>query len=231
MAYSDVVLADAPVGYWKLDDNGVVAIDNSGQQHHGTYVGGPTFRNPPLVQDGTSVVFDGSTQYVDMGDILDFVGTAPFSIEVWLKANAQGGELVTKLVNATTDGYLLGISAGGPGGGTADFERATAGIVAIVTSDSAVGAIGVLSHVVGTYDGTTIRIYVNGSEQHVGGVASSQSLTDNAVPLRIGAFANGTVKFSGALDEVAIYDYALSATQISVHYAAGAPILMPAMLT
>ena len=77
-------------------------------------------------------------------------------------------------------------------------------------------------HVAGTYDGTTVRLYYNGVSENP--EAASFSLLANAYPLSIGV--NGDLTqyfFGGAIDDVRVYNRALSAAEIAA-LAAGAPV-------
>jgi hypothetical protein len=81
---------------------------------------------------------------------------------------------------------------------------------------------GVWYHVVATYDGTTMRLYVNGALEDT--VASSLLVENNALPLYVGVFGAINVTnqlFHGQMDEVAIYATVLSAQQVAQHYNAG----------
>ena len=69
------------------------------------------------------------------------------------------------------------------------------------------------SHLAATYDGTTIRLYVNGVE--AGTAAGAGALPESANPLRIGGNAVWGEYFKGRIDEVRIYNRALSAAEIT----------------
>ncbi|MCH8044121.1 MAG: PEP-CTERM sorting domain-containing protein [Planctomycetes bacterium] len=89
------------------------------------------------------------------------------------------------------------------------------------------------AHLVGTYDGDTQRFYINGQE--VGNALVGQGFGPNdAEPLRIGGGAtegNGNFFFEGDIDEVAVYDTALSPERVLAHYEAGInPIPEPSTL-
>lgn len=72
---------------------------------------------------------------------------------------------------------------------------------------------------VGTYDGNTMRLYIDGSE--VASVSVSKSMATSAYPLRIGHYESEW--FNGLIDEVSINDRALSSTEISSYYAESRP--------
>ena len=68
------------------------------------------------------------------------------------------------------------------------------------------------THVAGTYDGTTLRLYVNGVQ--VGSQAKTGSMPVSANPLQIGGDSIYGQYFPGSIDEVRVYNRALSATEI-----------------
>lgn len=79
-------------------------------------------------------------------------------------------------------------------------------------------------HCVCTKTGSTVKLYINGSD--VTGSVSNQTFTDNAHPLLVGVFNfNGSAfagtYYDGIIDEVAIYNVALSAATVTAHYTAG----------
>ena len=75
-------------------------------------------------------------------------------------------------------------------------------------------------HVAVTYDGTTMRLYVDGTL--AGSGASTQALVDGPAVFTLGSRAGGGGPFLGTIDEPAVYDgVALTPTQVQAHYNAG----------
>jgi len=68
-------------------------------------------------------------------------------------------------------------------------------------------------HLVGTYDGQRMRLYVDGVEQ--GAAAGPTTVGVNALPLILGGQPGGTLPLRGAVDGVRLYDRALSATEVA----------------
>ena len=97
--------------------------------------------------------------------------------------------------------------------GNARFHWATG--LASPTTTTVIGAtaipIGQWTHIVGTHDGATGRIYVNGKQR--GKTRVTRPLSRSAGPLLIGA-AGGRRSFRGVIDEVRIYNRALSRAQV-----------------
>ena len=90
-AYRATVLADSPLAYFRFDDTGTVAKDETGA-HDGTYNGVVTHVAGAIAAEPSSAaVFDGAS-YVDVGDILPFLGAAPFTLEAWASPVAGATE-------------------------------------------------------------------------------------------------------------------------------------------
>ena len=76
------------------------------------------------------------------------------------------------------------------------------------------------SHVAGTYDGSTLRVYVNGVED--GSLPATGPIPTNTIPLIFGADSGHGSLFDGAIDEVTLYGRALSAQEIAAWLTASA---------
>jgi hypothetical protein len=166
------------------------------------------------------MTFDGATGYISLPTSGLPTGNAPWSLECWCKptnaTNAANGCPVTIgnpgtngaagfIAQAAAGGWLVG-SWGGSGHDFGPFGSSTAGAI---------------YHIVGTYDGSTLRLYVNGA---LAGSGTPGTLALSASHASIGDAWNGSAQslfFNGTIDEVAIYPTALSATQVTNHYNAG----------
>jgi hypothetical protein len=86
---------------------------------------------------------------------------------------------------------------------------------------AAAGAIVVGStyHLVGVYDGSALRLYINGVQ--VASSSVSGSIRTNSNALFIGSSNGSSQFFRGTIDEVAVYSTALTATQVANHRTAG----------
>jgi hypothetical protein len=214
--YATTILADKPVGYWRLgESSGSVAVDQTGA-HNGTYVNAPVLGQPgALANDtNTAVKFDGVSSHVSLGDTLDFPNTAAFSLETWVNPSLLDGT-VRRVISKdnSSDGFLLGVSSS-----TTAFVRYAGGSFD-QTPNAGVLPTGVWSHIVATYDGATMRVFINGVQ--VSSLASSRLLSNNTNSLTFADRASGGRAFNGVLDEVAIYNVALSPAQIQAHFTAG----------
>ncbi len=89
-AYEQVVLADAPVAYWRLGERaGPAAVDATGHGHHGTYRGHPTLGLPGAIrgESDTASGFHGQ-EYVEIPDSVHFsqpASRAGLTVEAWMR--------------------------------------------------------------------------------------------------------------------------------------------------
>lgn len=215
--YRDAVLADGPMSYWRLGEQaGITAVDELGG-HPGGYVGGPTLgAGGALAGDSnTAVVLDGASQSISVAgpSAFRFSGTTPFSAEVWFRHAADGTyRRVLSAENALGQGWQIYSESASWG-----FVRSGAAGAAEVSDGTPAGPGWV--HAVATYDGATMRLYENGVEIPFP-VSSSQALPADST-FYLGRYGGADVsRLNGSIDEVAIYDRALTAAQVAAHYVA-----------
>jgi hypothetical protein len=213
--YPGLVLGTAGVAsYWRLGEtSGTSAADSSGGIT-GTYTGTYTLGVSGGVAGDANPAARFAGGYVDAGDNRDFTGTASFSLEAWVRPTTIDGtsrRIVSKALGGL-QGYELFVNSGSG----LVFQRIAGSTNSVTASAPPLTS---WSHVVATYDGTTMRLYVNGSLANSG--ASALSLLDNAATLRLGNSALGTEGWAGDLDDVAVYSGALSAAQVQNHFQCG----------
>jgi hypothetical protein len=96
------------------------------------------------------------------------------------------------------------------------FARIDNDVAIVVDAEVPLGG---FRHVVGTYDGTNMCLWVDGLVECK---ASSKPLADTVGKLYFGADSAGTNRFNGVLDEVAFYDEALTPETVQQHLQAAA---------
>lgn len=220
MAYADEVLADSPVAYWRLGAGSTDVDDSSGNGHTLSKIGTPTEVDGLLIGDANKARdFPGNSshyyQAADHADF-DFLGTSNFSIEAWV--NLDVADTTFRRIVGHEDasnGWALGVRSGTG----FFFFRIAGGVGETLAFNPGAGLTGLTYHIVGTYDGTNLRIYINGVLQNTSGtVTTSMAATANTV--RFGPFT-GSSFADGRFDEIAVYSTALSGTRILAHYNAG----------
>lgn len=206
--YKDAVMGDQPISYWRLGEaSGTTSTDSKGT-NTGTYAGGVTLAQAGAIGDGdTAALFNGSTGRSDIPDAANLRFTTAFTFEAWVFPTASGTEAVILCKNASTD-YEWRLDTANP-----PKQQMTG----LAVSGSAV-PLNAWSHLAVTYDGTNVRYYLNGV---LDGTVASAAFPSSTNAARIGARTSGSLWFTGSLDEVAVYDHALTVAQISRHYQAG----------
>ena len=208
----NAIMADNPVAYWRLGErSGRVAYDYSGNSNQGIYSGGVTLGHVgALTGSGDSdaaVLFNGSTGQITVNDSNSLDMTTG-SYEFWLKTTATAPSLA--ILSKGAGNYQVYMNGG-------DIFVAAKGSCNLAKSSVVVND-GVLHHVVAIINGSAGKVYVDGVNRTTVGL--SCSIAPNTTALSI-ASNSGANFFSGVLDEVAIYNYVLSPTQIANHYNAG----------
>ena len=216
-SYKAVVIADNPIRYYQMNEtSGTTAIDSTPlTPHNGTYIGGYTLNQTHLLGNdpGGSVLFNGTSGYVSLSTTSLPTGASPWSIECWCRFSSlptgyvalagmgnRSAQQMATLFGYNTNQFVLSTFAGDIYSGTT-----------IATNKN--------YHVVGSYDGTNIRLYVNGALD-AGPSAYTMNLTQNFAS--IGADGSTQVDWlPGYISEVAYYNYALTLGQISNHYLTG----------
>ena len=208
-AYSDAVFASSGlVSYWRLGETtGTSAADAQGS-NMGTYANGVTLGVSGLLETDSDKAarFDGVDDAVTVPDSSSLSPTAQMSIEAWVKPMDVSGHR-----NIATKDWILRVDTPSEGNqfsffvnlGGAYEPRVRSGVVPNTST---------IYHVVGTYDGSNLRIYVNGDLK--GTQQRSGAIVDGPGNLSIG----GSSWWNGTLDEVAFYNTAISATQVRDHY-------------
>jgi len=218
--YPGVVLADQPLVYWRLGDApGKLPHDEVSNGPLGAYENDAVLGEPGVIPGDRSVFFEGTARLaLDDGVIpIDFDGMAPFSIEAWVKLTAYPSNPDRGLLykQSPEHGWRLSIRDDG----RLRFVRR----LDSVNDDCFSNAVPTDTwlYVVGTFDGTVQRLYVDG-EQH-DETNATKSIPDTDATFTLASVYGAQPAFAGWLDEVAIYDHALTPTIIAKHHDEGAP--------
>jgi hypothetical protein len=216
----------APVGYWKFDEGaGSVAFDSSGNNFDGA-VNGANWTDGIL---NKALEFDGQDDYVE---VLDSTELNPPAITVAAWVNFKGfpepGEngwrnsvIASKGTDVLVDGnYVLFTCAQFVDGAHMYFQITEQGQYTYVGGNTIIVE-DEWYYVVGTYDGSILRVYVNGVLD--GEAVLNTQRTSNTENLQIGAMrmlGNGYWT-NGTIDEVKIYGYAKTPEEIWNDYLSG----------
>jgi hypothetical protein len=235
LAYSASPVTDGLVGYWNFDEgSGVAAIDRSGNGNNGTIVNA-TFTEDTPVQISSLFALDFNNtsgvaySYVTIPTDPVLEPNSSLTLSVWVKTDS------------TEDRIRVIISKAYGSFGDESYMLYYDGIDYVRFALSSIGSIAMAQptinewhYIVATYNGSVMRMYLDGVEQVNGTVTGSLGYTDN--PVLIGAdISTGVIPdkgWDGEIDDVLIYDRALSFPEIQVIIdvlppAVGTPILNP----
>ena len=238
----------APVGHWKMDEcQGDTVHDSSGNGNHGTINLSTTGTQTTALGMGTcsvsastpwyngrtgkfnsSLAFDGTNDYVSLSDpssgILDF-GTGDFTVGLWVNfddlTNNENGFIHKDNYSGTTtyNGWLFNIAnaAGGVGIETRNISSGS-GPDTNARLATANFSTGTWYHILATRQSNVLYLYVNGV-QRATATESSATNVSNSENIRFGSLsATSPQWFTGKIDDVRIYNYALTGTQVKLLY-------------
>jgi hypothetical protein len=187
---------------------GLSAADASGNAHHGA-IAGATWTS--TAKFGKALTFDGIDDLVTINDstALDLTGT--WTLEAWVRPTYTSGWR-TVLMKESPGELAYALYANDSGAKPSVWLRPGSPGSAQSLAGTAKLTVSTWSHLAATYDRTTLRLFVNGT------MVGSRSLTIAAEatsqPLRIGGNLVWGEYFKGQIDEVRLYNRALSATEI-----------------
>lgn len=217
-AYSDRVLADSAVAYWRLDEASGNFVDEvSGRV--GTPSGGVTYGHLGAISDqNPAALFDGVDGYVEMATPGELQPTTALTFEAWVNLNdiAQTINYIGGSGDTGNVGYALW-TVGATGRVSFNVGNGTTNGRAITTTALQNGT---WYHLLGTFDNENVRLYVNGVLEDTEPLTGPIDYTD-ITTARVGQLnaINANRYFDGYLDEVAIYPGVLTGSQVEVHYA------------
>jgi hypothetical protein len=231
-AYLQAVLDDLPLAYWRLGENpGATVAADRRDAYAGTYVGPVTQGlRGAITNDPDTAVRFGAPGLVEIGDVLDVAG-GQFTLEMWLTSDAFGIGLVyderymiAKWDRDAGTGFHVYVfkEHAGEGGTTipsgvgfdlCNENQCTYAGTPFPLPTSA------FHHVAFVRDAQSQFIYIDGVQKTR--LSSTIVVGDTAVAMLMGAgyFQDGGY-FPGTLDEIAVYDHALSDARIQAHFAA-----------
>lgn len=220
---SDTLL-NGLVGWWQFDEgSGTTANDSSGNGNHGTLTNGPSWVAGRVGSGALS--FDGVDDYIDAGAFNQTDGASALSISVWVKLDsvantATGRRWISKWgSDPATEWEFIISQVDGDGADVivAAFQNLSNYTIQATTGN--VLTTGSWLHVVVLWNGgSDIRIYLNGVSQTVvdlSTVGSPAAINATTIPLRIGRDTLGSNGIDGSIDDVRIYNRALTSGEIA----------------
>jgi hypothetical protein len=213
-SYATIVLTDEPAAYWRFEEtSGPVATDASGHNRPGFFLNGPLLgANVGATRTGSAIALQNESDGVFV-EYATWTNLPALTVEAWVRPTRVTEPEGVIIVDKGNTWNLFLDPAGRPG-----FQFP--GDVPPETLASAPVVAGETYHLVGTVEGGEMKLYVNGAL--LSEAAVPPGIPARNTPIHIGR-GLGPVRweFYGVIDEVALYDRALSASAILAHYNAG----------
>ena len=219
--FKETVLGHGPEGYWELDETeGVVCADAAGDWS-GTYRNGVTLGGDSAMTGcPASAVFDGSNDYVDAGLGLEISGDELTIIAWVLGASTGSGEdtILCQSPGGSASKRLWSLTTKSTGRNPTFRVKTSSGSTQLKADDVSLQN-GQWYFIAGVYDGSKMKIYIDGVEVD-SRTKSGDLVTDAAAEVWLGSepTSQGSDPWQGGLDEVAVFDKALSAEDIAELY-------------
>ncbi len=200
------------VGHWKFDEgSGNIAVDVSGYGNDGT-INGATWTTGKF---GPGLNFDGTDDDVDCGNDESLNITGEITIALWIKPSVagEGGSNVGPVCKAEAgvDPWSWQLRYNAPGGGNYmgfQFNGDPEGSTWVSVQQDLLP--GEWYHIAGTFDGANIVCYLNGVETERNTISG---IRGGSGRFFIGQDGWDNI-FNGVVDELRIYNHALSAVEL-----------------
>jgi hypothetical protein len=224
------------VGLWTFDGPRInwttgAVTDSSGQGNTGHVINMSTSSSPVAGKMGQALKFDGATSYINIGANASLRPATQLTVSAWIKSTHAIGSVYERIVDQRfNQGWVLSLA------GATGANATTVGAPMIALGTDGTGANALLLggttniandnkwHLVtGTFSSGATAIYLDGQLQN-SATASFSTVLYNSDPVTIGrdsTSASNTEYFGGSIDDVRIYNRALSASEIKQLYNLG----------
>lgn len=213
IAFGQIETAKAPtsglIAHWKLDESAGSTVTDSAGSVNGTIVGNPVWR-PEGGRVGGALEFDGSGDTVVMGDAAA-LEPANITICLWARRTGAGdgvnAQILVDKQQWDDAGYIIALE---PENTNIAWRILSTNSGGTYTINSAVTT-SAWHHYCTSFDGTTSRLYVDGELRT--SMAASYA-APSAASFRLGSNGGANYWFHGLMDDVRMYNRALSNTEV-----------------
>jgi prepilin-type N-terminal cleavage/methylation domain-containing protein len=200
------------VGYWPFEEgSGTTAKDQSGNNNTGTLINGPTWTQGKV---GSALSFDGVDDRVDLGNVLNF-GTGAFTISAWVKptnCTKIANTIVSKGNANFANGWYFRVLASTCNLGFSAANSTQVSVDNVIANNQ-------LFYVSLTRtSGAVLTLYVNGTVRASGSYAGDLTNTLSFIIGDASWYLAQGYGFEGTIDEVRLYNRALSDAEIKALY-------------
>ncbi len=212
---------------WRFDEASGNAVDSSGSGNTGTPTGATIVSN---CKRGGCRSFNGSTDFISVVDSAFVDLPQNHTVSVWVKLNSGTGDQAIVFKGRCNEKYAsyslkIGVCDGSGSANKINYTIRTSNAAGGVTvTQTGSPNTGVWTHIVGVQDGTTLMLYING-------VLDNTSVGNSSAPYNVSTIlqfgsdwdcaAARRFQFSGQMDDVRIYNRALTAQEVHDLYVPG----------
>lgn len=208
LLYSTLVLQRQPSGYYHLSEavGSSTVADSSANGYTGTVHGGVTLGVSGALQGpgelgNTAAQFDGSSGYISLASGLKTDGWSNLSVSCWFSPGASVASTTRLLANDSPATSHNGIDIGINTSLAGCYCQIGNGTTFATATFSTALSIGTWYHLVATWDGTTIRLYMDGVQQATASLSGSVGTAAQALAIGYNP-ALGSNYFNGSIAEV-----------------------------
>ena len=189
---------------------GTSAVDSSGNGNTGTLANATWASGGKY---GSALSFNGTNAWVTVNSSTSLALTNGMTVEAWVNPTTLGNAYRTVVFREQPGSEVYSLYANQSGNPQAPLGEVYVNGFKDASASTGL-ATGSWAHLAETYDGSSVRLYVNGTL--VSTTAAPGSLASSTAPLRIGGNNIWGEYFSGLIDEVRVYNRALSAAEIQL---------------
>lgn len=204
------------IAYYHCNENGGTTLTNSCTGTgigNGTTQSSVTWAASPIQFSGNTINFDGADDYVDIPYNSSLDITNNITLEAWVYATKNSGiqNVISKSNNTTNTGYIFPRT---------DNGWATAVVYLYIgggwkTLSAAYPSLNAWHHLAATYDGSTIKLYIDGTLAN--SVAQTGTIATNTNDLALGNQLGFSEYFGGAADELRVWNVARTQAEIQAN--------------
>jgi hypothetical protein len=212
-------LTNGLVGYWSFNAPDIhwptsVAYDRSGMGNNGSIVNMSNSSSPVAGASGQALNFDSINDHILVPNSTSLNITGPITMSAWIKPNSFGQNNFGRIVHKDgVNGYIFSLNNSSITNGLLFYSGG------VNASTSNVITLNRWQHVASVFNGSTVTLYVNGIAVST---QAQPALTASTASLGIGIRPADSLRgFDGIIDEVRIYNRALSDSEMKQLYGMG----------
>ncbi|HCO93671.1 MAG TPA: hypothetical protein DIU00_06940 [Phycisphaerales bacterium] len=195
------------VGWWKFDEGfDVTVLDGSGHGNHGTFKGDPQW---VIGHDGDALKFDGDNDWVEVPHADNLTVDNEVAVMAWINTERYIGPTGEDWQGIMAKGSPRSYSLYTQVSGTLHFSTGGVGTLSSVTIP-----LNEWVHVCAMVIGGAHQYYINGEDAGTGGTGIVLPGATDTATVRIGNSRDANREFLGMIDDVRIYNKALTQDEV-----------------